>query len=165
MCASVAAGHRDRTYSEEECRRTVFPDGRPIMNDPLYALQRIFHLPAFRGVQLPVITTALKGEDVFAIMPTGAGKSLCYQVCRSCVCVVCCTATSVVVVYVVLSMDATRCSGVPPSDPCCLGTVRLNLPVPSWLHAALSHALLPCVPLRRRSALCLRTARRWSCPR
>ena len=38
-----------------------------------------FGLSAFRGGQLEVITAALSGRDVLAVMPTGAGKSLCYQ--------------------------------------------------------------------------------------
>jgi hypothetical protein len=63
-----------------EARRAVFPDGKTVVNDPLYALRRVFHLPGFRGVQRQVIDSALAGEDVFVIMPTGAGKSLCYQV-------------------------------------------------------------------------------------
>ena len=38
-----------------------------------------FGLSAFRGGQLEVVTAALSGRDVLAVMPTGAGKSLCYQ--------------------------------------------------------------------------------------
>ena len=42
-------------------------------------LQRRFGLPALRGLQAPVIAGVLAGQDVLALMPTGAGKSLCYQ--------------------------------------------------------------------------------------
>ncbi len=38
-----------------------------------------FGLSTFRGGQLEVVTAALSGRDVLAVMPTGAGKSLCYQ--------------------------------------------------------------------------------------
>ncbi|HQQ21764.1 MAG TPA: DEAD/DEAH box helicase, partial [Bacteroidales bacterium] len=42
-------------------------------------LKRFFGFDKFKGDQLKVIKTLMKGSDVFVIMPTGAGKSLCYQ--------------------------------------------------------------------------------------
>ena len=42
-------------------------------------LQAIYGYGRFRDGQLDAIMAALKGQDVFAIMPTGGGKSLCYQ--------------------------------------------------------------------------------------
>ena len=48
-------------------------------DDPLPHLQRIFGFPAFRGVQADVVARVLAGERTLAVMPTGAGKSLCYQ--------------------------------------------------------------------------------------
>ena len=47
--------------------------------DPLPSLQRVFGFPAFRGVQADVVARVLAGERTLAVMPTGAGKSLCYQ--------------------------------------------------------------------------------------
>jgi ATP-dependent DNA helicase RecQ len=47
--------------------------------DPLPHLQRIFGFPAFRGVQADVVARVLNGDRTLAVMPTGAGKSLCYQ--------------------------------------------------------------------------------------
>jgi ATP-dependent DNA helicase RecQ len=47
--------------------------------DPAETLQRVFGYSEFRPGQWPVIESALAGEPVLAIMPTGGGKSLCYQ--------------------------------------------------------------------------------------
>ncbi len=44
------------------------------------ALERVFRLPGFRSGQREVIDAAMQGRDVLAVMPTGAGKSLTYQV-------------------------------------------------------------------------------------
>ncbi len=43
------------------------------------ALRSTFGFEDFRPGQGPIIETVLKGADVLAIMPTGSGKSLCYQ--------------------------------------------------------------------------------------
>jgi ATP-dependent DNA helicase RecQ len=42
-------------------------------------LKKYFGLSAFRGHQRAVIESVLAGKDSFVIMPTGGGKSLCYQ--------------------------------------------------------------------------------------
>jgi ATP-dependent DNA helicase RecQ len=42
-------------------------------------LKRIFGFDRFKGTQEAVIGSLLAGEDTFVIMPTGGGKSLCYQ--------------------------------------------------------------------------------------
>ncbi|WP_426167640.1 DNA helicase RecQ [Sandarakinorhabdus sp. DWP1-3-1] len=47
---------------------------------PHNILQSVFGFPAFRGQQEPIITDVCAGRDVLAIMPTGSGKSLCYQI-------------------------------------------------------------------------------------
>ena len=50
------------------------------MTDPLDILHRTFGYPAFRGRQAEVIARVMAGQNTLAVMPTGAGKSLCYQV-------------------------------------------------------------------------------------
>src|SRR5947209_2641549 len=42
-------------------------------------LQALFGLDEFRPAQREVIEDVLAGKDVLCVMPTGAGKSLCYQ--------------------------------------------------------------------------------------
>jgi len=42
-------------------------------------LKKYFGFSQFRGLQESVVTSLLNKEDVFVIMPTGGGKSLCYQ--------------------------------------------------------------------------------------
>jgi ATP-dependent DNA helicase RecQ len=51
------------------------------MTDPALteALRRQFGHPGFRPGQLEAVEAAVAGRDVLLVMPTGAGKSLCYQ--------------------------------------------------------------------------------------
>jgi ATP-dependent DNA helicase RecQ len=50
------------------------------MNSPLQILRSTFGFQEFRGAQERVVTRVMAGERTLAVMPTGAGKSLCYQV-------------------------------------------------------------------------------------
>ena len=43
-------------------------------------LKKYYGYPKFRGGQARVIKSILEGKDTFAIMPTGAGKSICFQI-------------------------------------------------------------------------------------
>src|SRR5262245_26925416 len=42
-------------------------------------LKRSFGFDSFRPLQREIMEDSLAGRDVFALLPTGAGKSLCYQ--------------------------------------------------------------------------------------
>ena len=59
--------------------------------DPLAILQQYWGYPAFRPLQEDIIRAALDGRDALALLPTGGGKSICYQVpalCREGICIV-----------------------------------------------------------------------------
>ncbi|MBF9233343.1 DNA helicase RecQ [Microvirga alba] len=49
------------------------------MTDPRQILHDVFGFSSFREGQEEIVRAVLNGEDVLAVMPTGAGKSLCYQ--------------------------------------------------------------------------------------
>lgn len=51
-----------------------------IYKTPKEALKAVFGYDSFRPGQEAVINAILEGRDILAVMPTGAGKSLCYQV-------------------------------------------------------------------------------------
>ncbi|WP_420412473.1 DNA helicase RecQ [Roseibium sp.] len=51
---------------------------------PLAVLQKIFGFSEFRGKQQAVIQTLVDGHDAVVLFPTGAGKSLCYQIPALC---------------------------------------------------------------------------------
>ena len=48
--------------------------------DPTTLLQNVFGYESFRGQQQDIINTLISGDDALVIMPTGGGKSLCYQI-------------------------------------------------------------------------------------
>jgi ATP-dependent DNA helicase RecQ len=49
-------------------------------DDLLLTLQTTFGYPAFRPLQREIMEASLAGRDVFALLPTGGGKSLCFQI-------------------------------------------------------------------------------------
>ncbi|CAH1000226.1 ATP-dependent RNA helicase DeaD [Neolewinella maritima] len=50
------------------------------MEAPLDILRRYWGYPAFRPLQEEIISSVLAGKDTLALLPTGGGKSLCFQI-------------------------------------------------------------------------------------
>ena len=51
---------------------------------PIEVLRRVFGFPAFRGLQEAAVQHVTDGGDALVLMPTGGGKSICYQVPALC---------------------------------------------------------------------------------
>ncbi len=58
---------------------TTVPTSEPAVA-PLPVLQEVFGYPSFRGPQAAIVEHVVNGGDALVLMPTGGGKSLCYQV-------------------------------------------------------------------------------------
>lgn len=76
--------HRQRIDSNNEQYSEYtepIPQQYRCMNrKPLEILKSVFGYEKFRGQQLAIIEKLLAGQDVLVLMPTGGGKSLCYQI-------------------------------------------------------------------------------------
>ena len=48
--------------------------------DPLHILHEVFGYDRFRGPQADIVEHVTAGGDALVLMPTGGGKSLCYQI-------------------------------------------------------------------------------------
>jgi ATP-dependent DNA helicase RecQ len=79
--------------------------------DPLAVLRRVFGFPEFRGLQAEAVRHVVDGGDALVLMPTGGGKSVCYQVPA-----LCRPGTAVVISPLIALMDdqvaALRQSGI-----------------------------------------------------
>ena len=60
------------------CRMNI--SAAPSLEDAHALLKRVYGYDAFRGLQENVIRDVLAGRDALAVLPTGGGKSLCYQI-------------------------------------------------------------------------------------
>ncbi len=62
-----------------QMENNVTESGQSLIRDPLEALKTHFGFSEFLAGQEPVVSSLLAGRDTLAVMPTGGGKSLCYQ--------------------------------------------------------------------------------------
>src|SRR3546814_2936374 len=61
------------------CWLAVTPASPPMPGTGLAQLREIFGFDAFRGEQAAIVGHLVEGGDALVLMPTGGGKSLCYQ--------------------------------------------------------------------------------------
>ena len=81
----AAPAHGTRPSSQSSFQLSSRPSSHPASGPssgppPLEVLRDVFGYPSFRAGQLEIIETLLSGRDCVGVMPTGAGKSLTYQI-------------------------------------------------------------------------------------
>lgn len=69
----------NKCFKDKKCGE-LLNKGGALMNKPLELLEKYFGYRSFREGQYEVISNILRGRDAFCIMPTGGGKSVCYQI-------------------------------------------------------------------------------------
>ncbi|MBW1868295.1 MAG: DEAD/DEAH box helicase, partial [Deltaproteobacteria bacterium] len=57
----------------------TLPDKKPKPGSLKKILEEVFHFDSFRPYQQRVCESVTRGNDLLLVMPTGSGKSLCYQ--------------------------------------------------------------------------------------
>ncbi|RTL47629.1 MAG: DNA helicase RecQ [Sphingobacteriales bacterium] len=76
--ATATAKKPAKSKSSSSAKSKTYKKSVPLA-DLQAALQNHFGFSEFKGKQLDAIQSILSGQDTFVIMPTGGGKSLCYQ--------------------------------------------------------------------------------------
>ena len=126
----------------------------------LESLKRYFGFTSFRPLQLEIIRDTMAGNDVFALLPTGGGKSLCFQLpalLRPGLTVV----VSPLIALMKDQVDAMQAAGV--------AATYLNSTVPAeesrrrlaGLHRG-EYVLLYAAPERLMLSGCLEDLRKWN---
>ncbi len=82
MGETESDGRRVRRFAplDGEAEVCCPPEEAPALERAKEILSRVFGYSDFRPGQAEVINACLSGRDVLGVMPTGAGKSLCYQI-------------------------------------------------------------------------------------
>ncbi len=70
-------GDRSGAFVPVPC---IGPYNRPMREQALHTLNTVYGYPQFRGQQAAIIDAVASGRDALVLMPTGGGKSLCYQI-------------------------------------------------------------------------------------
>lgn len=79
--SSVPTDDRWAPHPADESSRTSSPEQSPYVDaSPQTVLNDVFGYQDFRQNQKTIIDALVGGKDVFALMPTGSGKSLCFQI-------------------------------------------------------------------------------------
>lgn len=80
LFSAVAALHPPPAETPSEASLKASPHYPEVVRN----LRNVFHLKAFRKNQLAAIISTLDGRDAIVLMPTGGGKSLCFQLPAVC---------------------------------------------------------------------------------